>query len=243
MTSANKKILNASPLTWGGVEFKSKLEVMVYKTLIDEGFQPQYEQTKFVIWEGFKPIREFYDKDKTGVLKLNNKKIISITYTPDFIVDLYPYKIIIEVKGMENDVFYIKKKLFRKYMETMQDCIPIYFEIFNKRQLLQAIQMIKVRQEKFMSKIKDIKNLFNNCIIAGDEQLCNTLLNQRKWEQLKEIIDSNVYKAEKLFKPLDNPDKIYKGYEEEQETLNNLRILQDMVNEIAEDFINPLTNE
>ena len=237
MPSTNKKILNASSFEWGGIKFKSKLEVMAYKTLLEKGFEPKYEPTKFIIWEGFKPTREFYDRDKNGLLKLNSKKIISITYTPDFIIDLYPYKIFIEVKGMENDVFYIKKKLFRKYIETMRECIPMYFEIFNKRQLLQAIKLIREKHTIFMSRFKEIKSLFKNCVIDGDEKLCNTFFEQRKWLQLKEIVDANVIKAEMLYPPISNVEKISKNYEKEQEIVNNLRELQDKVNDIAKDFM------
>ena len=50
--------------------------------------------------------------------------------------------IIIEAKGMENDVFYIKKKLFRKYLESWGKPV-LYFELRSKKQLLQAIEIIK----------------------------------------------------------------------------------------------------
>ena len=60
----------------------------------------------------------------------------------------------IEAKGIENDVFYIKKKLFRKYLDdwfikTNQS--SIYFEIYTKKQLLQAIEIIK-KYEPTLSK-------------------------------------------------------------------------------------------
>ena len=47
----------------------------------------------------------------------------------------------IEAKGIENDVFYLKKKLFRKYLDdifTRTKQHSIYFEIYTKKQLLQA---------------------------------------------------------------------------------------------------------
>jgi hypothetical protein len=43
---------------------------------------------------------------------------------------------------MENDVFYIKKKLFRKYLESWGRSV-LYFELHSKKQLLQAIDIIK----------------------------------------------------------------------------------------------------
>lgn len=138
----NRKIINASPLKFDGISFKSKLEKMTYQTLKEHGFPAEYEPRKFIIWEGFKPSVPFYNKDKsTRMLKLESKKIISISYTPDFMFRYNDYIVIIECKGIENDCFYLKKKLFRKWLE---DNLPdsIYFEVYTKKQLLQAINII-----------------------------------------------------------------------------------------------------
>ena len=62
------------------------------------------------------------------------------------IADAQGIRVFIEVKGIENDVFYIKKKLFRAYLEKCKKekgLNLLYFEIFTKRQLLQAIEIIK----------------------------------------------------------------------------------------------------
>ena len=81
----NRKIKNATQNTLNNIEFKSRLEAVIYKSLKESGFEPQYESTKYIIWEGFYPTIPFYNKDsKTGLLKLDNKKLINITYTPDF---------------------------------------------------------------------------------------------------------------------------------------------------------------
>ena len=141
--SENKKIKNASPLEFDGISFKSKLEKMIYQTLRENSLPVEYEPRKFIIWEGFRPTVPFYDKDKTTrMLKLEKKKIISISYTPDFVFRYNDYLIIIEAKGMENDRFYLKKKMFRKWLENNEPK-SIYFEIYTKKQLLQAIDIIK----------------------------------------------------------------------------------------------------
>lgn len=139
----NKKILNATPLEFDGISFKSKLERTVYQTLKEHGFPVQYEPCKFIIWEGFKPVVPFYNKDrKTRLLKLETKKIISISYTPDFLFNYNDHLVIIEAKGMENDCFYLKKKMFRKWLEEHHPK-SVFFEVYTKRQLLQAISIIK----------------------------------------------------------------------------------------------------
>lgn len=140
---ANKKILGATSLVSNNITFKSKLEVTIYKELLRAGFNPKYEEQKFVIWEGIKPTKLFYNRDiKTKMLKLDMGKMRDITYTPDFTFKHKKYLIIIEAKGFENDTFPIKKKLFRGLLETMKTPV-IYFEVYTKKQLVQAIEIIK----------------------------------------------------------------------------------------------------
>lgn len=145
----NKKILNATNSAIGNISFKSKLEASVYKTLVEHGFSPQYESQRFVLWKGSKINDIYYTKGSDGHLKADNSKIRDITYTPDFIFKVDNYVIIIEVKGYENDVFPIKKKLFIDLLGTMNNINSVggeplykYFEIFSKRQLLEAIDEI-----------------------------------------------------------------------------------------------------
>ncbi len=139
----NKKIINASPLEYDGIFFKSKLEKMAYQTLKEQGFPVLYEPKKFIIWEGFRPNVPFYNKDaSTRMLKMDSKKIIDISYTPDLMFEYNNHLIIIEMKGFENNTYPLKKKIFRKWLESNYPN-SIYFEIFTKKQLLQAIDIIK----------------------------------------------------------------------------------------------------
>lgn len=139
----NKKIINASPLEYDGIFFKSKLEKMAYQTLKEQGFPVLYEPKKFIIWEGFRPNVPFYNKDaSTRMLKMDSKKVIDISYTPDLMFKYNNHLIIIEMKGFENNTYPLKKKIFRKWLESNYPN-SIYFEIFTKKQLLQAIDIIK----------------------------------------------------------------------------------------------------
>ena len=139
----NKKIINASPLEYDGISFKSKLEKIAYQTLKEQGFPVLYEPKKFIIWEGFRPNVPFYNKDaSTRMLKMDSKKVIDISYTPDLMFEYNNHLIIIEMKGFENNTYPLKKKIFRKWLESNYPN-SIYFEIFTKKQLLQAIDIIK----------------------------------------------------------------------------------------------------
>ena len=155
--SSNKKILNATQSTLDGIKFKSQLEKSVYTTLSQLGLYPEYEPKQFLLWEGFTPITPYYDKEtdrqrekrnphSPKMLTLKNSRFVGIRYKPDFYVRFRDLDIYIEAKGVENDVFYIKKKLFRKYLDdkflsTGQH--SIFFEIYTKKQLVQAVEIIK----------------------------------------------------------------------------------------------------
>lgn len=140
----NKKIINATPTVFNDIQFKSIIEVMVYKTLLQHGFNPQYELYRFTIWEGFRPTVPFYTRDKKKNNILNLKKLINITYSPDFYIEYEGLKIIIEAKGATNDVFPYKFKLFRQYIENLEDKDDyLIFEIFTKKQLLECVEIIK----------------------------------------------------------------------------------------------------
>ena len=140
--SENKKIKNATKVSLKGINFKSRLEARMYEILVKEGLKPKYEEETFTLWEGFKPTTPFYDRSKkTNKLELMTTKLINITYTPDFILWYKGWKVIIEVKGVENDVFPIKKKLFRKYLEEEKNVL--FFELRTLTELKEAIRIIK----------------------------------------------------------------------------------------------------
>ena len=138
----NKKIRNARESTFNGITFKSKLEESFYKTLMAAGLEPDYELTKFVLVGGFKPTVPFYNRSKSKVFRMDMNKVRDITYTPDFTILYNDTLFIIEAKGIENDTFPLKKKLFRRLLESME--MPcVYFEVHTKKELLEVIKIIK----------------------------------------------------------------------------------------------------
>lgn len=140
----NRRIRNATPEEYGDIKFKSRIEAMVYRTLLQHGFEPEYETHTYTIWEGFRPTVPFYTRNKAKATILNLKKLVNITYTPDFYMEYQGLKVIIEVKGQVNDVFPYKFKMFRKHIENLPDKENyLVFEVFTKKQLLEFIQIIK----------------------------------------------------------------------------------------------------
>lgn len=158
----NKKIRNATRSKVKGITFKSQLEKSIYNTLLQQGFVPEYEPVTFTLWEGFSPVTPYYDKESdrqrekrleegkeicpSKMLVRKTGKIIGIRYTPDFHFRYNNLDVWIEAKGIENDVFYIKKKMFLKYLDDRfyrTGERAVYFEVYTKRQLLQALQIIR----------------------------------------------------------------------------------------------------
>ena len=140
----NKKVRNANPKEYNGIQFKSTLEVSVYKALINNGFTPEYEKHKFILWKGIKPTVPYFTLNSKKEDILNLRKLANITYTPDFYLEYEGLKIIIEAKGKENDTFPIKFKMFRKIIEEKEDSNNyMIFEVFSVKQLLRIIQIIK----------------------------------------------------------------------------------------------------
>ena len=92
-TSQNKKVKNATPNVYDGIQFKSQLETYVYKQLKAHNLKAEYEPIKFELIPSF---------------TFCGKKIRAMTYTPDFVGDNF----IIEAKGRPNDVWPYKWKWF-----------------------------------------------------------------------------------------------------------------------------------
>lgn len=161
MQKSNKKIRNATVCKTSNIVFKSQLEKSIYNTLQQLGFDAKYEPTTYVLWDGFTPITPFYDREtdsqkkkriaggdtnKNKLLVKKEGKIVGVRYTPDFYFKYKNLHVYIEAKGMENDVFYIKKKMFRKLLDDLyikHKQYSIFFEVYTKKQLLQAINIIK----------------------------------------------------------------------------------------------------
>lgn len=161
MQKPNKKIRNAIVCkgsdVFSHITFRSQLEKHSYAYLQEQGLNPQYEPKQFTIWPGFEPKTPFYDVEsdnqyeKRGAtggkqLVLKDSKLIGLRYTPDIYCKIGNLDVWIELKSIENDCFYIKKKMFRYYLDKQEEATgqkSIYFEVHNRKQLKQAIEIAK----------------------------------------------------------------------------------------------------
>lgn len=186
----NKKIKNATKTTSSGIQFKSEIESRLYKALLAEGITPKYEDKTFVLSPRVRPSVAFFNR-VGKVFKLDMKPIQPITYTPDFTFECNGIFVVIEVKGFENDVFYVKKNLFRKHLETLKQP-SMFFEVRTKKELLEALRIIRMES----SQVHRIRKLIPS-LPEKDIPIGNKLLEARNWEELQNLVSSAIVKIER----------------------------------------------
>lgn len=113
-----RQITRSKKVVVDGIQFASKLEAHMYKLLKKSGIEFKYEGEKYVLIEGFVFDPSSYEKTATKkyLHDRGQKKILPITYTPDFIDKEYPPRFVIECKGNPNERFPMVWKLFKRYI-------------------------------------------------------------------------------------------------------------------------------
>lgn len=193
----NKKIKNATTKELDGIQFKSQLEATIYKTLVSNAITPEYEKKTFEFVPRLRPTVPFFNRVKK-VFGLEMKPLHPITYTPDFTFEYNGMLIVIEAKGFENDVYPVKKNLFRRYLEDLPQ-YSMYFEIRTKKELLEALRIIKMET----SKIRNIRKLIIS-LPEKDIPVGNKLLEARNMTELNNLVSSVITKVEKSIDKGDN---------------------------------------
>lgn len=137
----NKKVRNATPITYDGINFKSKLEAYCYRKLKENNLLFTYEQIVFDLIPSFDFEKDSYELSKrkgVKVFALQRTKVRAIQYTPDFVGKDW----IIETKGNPNDAFPIKWKLFKYFLYNNNLDYDLYMPR-NQKQIDETIEIIK----------------------------------------------------------------------------------------------------
>lgn len=113
----NKKIINATPTNYNGIEFRSKLEKSIYKALTDKGLDVAYEPLRCKIWDRNSFLVPYYDRIGKKPFGLVTSKPIAVHYTPDMIFFYKGVKVFLEIKGFKNDVTPYKIRMFRDWLD------------------------------------------------------------------------------------------------------------------------------
>ncbi len=119
----NKKIKNATPTTYKGMQYRSKLEVRFAMMLDAEKIPFAYEEETWIVL------------DKQTYM---GKTIRCVTYTPDFIIG----NVVVEIKGFRNDVFPLKRKLIIKFINDNRPD-TIFIEAKTVADMRAAVDIIK----------------------------------------------------------------------------------------------------
>ena len=117
------KVRNATPNSFDGIKFKSKLETYTYKKLKEANIKAEYEGRHFELLPKF---------------EYNGEKIRAMTYLPDFIGDDF----IIECKGLITDSFPLRFKIFKYSLLQKGQTYKIYL-VKKKKQVDQMISELK----------------------------------------------------------------------------------------------------
>jgi hypothetical protein len=128
-STPNKKVKNATPLEYNGVNFKSKLEMYCYKLLKENNIPVEYEVVKFQILDPF---------------VYNDEKVRGMIFTPDFVGDNF----VVECKGFMNDAFPLRWKLFKYHLSTHKLRYDLYLPRNKKdveRVVLEIVNNLKGR--------------------------------------------------------------------------------------------------
>lgn len=140
----NRQITRHKKTKIDGIQFQSKLESHMYLLLKANKIKAGYESHKFTIIDGFELPFSSYEKTpkKKYLHDKGFKKILPITYTPDFVDVQDPPRFIIECKGNPNERFPMVWKLFKRYL-TLNSINPVLLMPRNQKDCLEVIRIIK----------------------------------------------------------------------------------------------------
>ena len=122
------------------IEFKSGLEVYMYKALKTAKIKTEYEGITYELIPSFNFKNSVHERQSNGKGEYKDrgdKKILKISYTPDFT----GREFIIECKGRPNEAFPIRWKLFKRYVSENLPKVTIY-KPQNQRECDETVNLI-----------------------------------------------------------------------------------------------------
>lgn len=130
-------------------KYKSGLEKTCGSLLAESGIDFAYEEHEYELMSKFNYPETYWKmtpKSK-GLIDKTGKVVLPIKYTPDFVAKDGSW--IIETKGFihSHHDFPMRWKLFMKYLMDKGEKLPMLFICRNRRQIEQAIYIIKQTQK------------------------------------------------------------------------------------------------
>jgi hypothetical protein len=142
-----KQITRSKKTKVDGIQFQSRLESHMYLLFKANNIKAGYETEKFTIIDGFYSDFSSYEKTpKKSILHdRGHKKILPITYTPDFVDLQNPPRFIVECKGNPNERFPMVWKLFKRLLHLR----GWKTDLFVPRNQKDCQEVIKIIKEKY----------------------------------------------------------------------------------------------
>ena len=117
--------VQSKKVEYDGIQFASGLEKYMYKALKEAKIVAEYEPTSYTLMEGFDYSGDSYERCSNGKGLYKNrgcKKILPITYKPDFVGRDF----IIECKGRANEAFPLRWKLFKEWISLHAPTLTLF---------------------------------------------------------------------------------------------------------------------
>lgn len=139
---------------YGQIEYKSKLEADAAEILTNSGIEFDYEGATFNVMPSFISNVDCYaqlrKKTKAGTSAKFDKqpaKVEAITYTPDFThINADKTGWIIETKGVPNESFPLRFKLFKKFLHENGYNLTLFIPR-SKEQIYKCVEIIKQQNQ------------------------------------------------------------------------------------------------
>lgn len=148
------KLIKSKKHEHNNIKFDSGLELYCYIALQKHKILGSYQGEAFQLLEPFEFENDAYERQsnsKGEFINRGKKKVLGIKYTPDFTDHDY----IIETKGMANETFPIRYKLFKRWMTNMGDSRTLY-KPQNQKEIDVVVQLILEKRRKTQgSNLKD----------------------------------------------------------------------------------------
>ena len=138
--------VRSKKVTFDGITFASGLERYMYQVLKKNKIHALYEGATFILQEGFMFNNESFERQSNGkgdMVNRGQKKILNIKYTPDFVSDSF----IIECKGRANEIFPMRWKMFKKYVNHNMKHVTLY-KPQNQKECDEVINLITNNKKK-----------------------------------------------------------------------------------------------
>ena len=132
--------VTSKKVTCDGITFASGLEKYMHLALKKAKIQAVYEGHTYEIFPAYQFDSSAYERCANGKGEYKDrghKKILNISYTPDFMGQGF----IIECKGRANESFPLRWKMFKKYVKANLPSVTLY-KPQNQKECDQVIELI-----------------------------------------------------------------------------------------------------